>query len=227
MKKKLFAVCLVVALLVVAAVGSTLAYFTDKTETAKNTFTVGKVKITLDEADIANPTGDRVTANDYTNIVPNKEYAKDPIVHVDENSQEAYVRAFITIDNAEAFIGSIPGENSVGEKFLSTLAVDSKWTCVDAATATIDSENKLTLEFRYSEAVKAGNSTTNVISSFTTPAGIGNDTLTTFHITVYAEAIQTEGFKGDLSKAFAALNDVASDKRPAATVTTTTESDEA
>ena len=48
MKKKLTAIALVVALLAVAVIGGTLAYFTD-TKSATNTFTVGNVKIDLIE----------------------------------------------------------------------------------------------------------------------------------------------------------------------------------
>lgn len=49
MKKKIVALCLCVALAVVAIGGATLAYFTD-TKTATNTFTVGNVKIELLES---------------------------------------------------------------------------------------------------------------------------------------------------------------------------------
>ena len=49
MKKKILALCLVVALAVTAVVGGTLAYFTD-TDNETNTFTVGNVKIDLLES---------------------------------------------------------------------------------------------------------------------------------------------------------------------------------
>ena len=49
MKKKIVAICLCVALLAIAIVGATLAYFTD-TKSATNTFTVGNVKINLIES---------------------------------------------------------------------------------------------------------------------------------------------------------------------------------
>ena len=49
MKKKITAICLCVALLAIAIVGATLAYFTD-TKSATNTFTVGNVKINLIES---------------------------------------------------------------------------------------------------------------------------------------------------------------------------------
>lgn len=51
MKKKIVALCLCVALAVVAIGGATLAYFTD-TKTATNTFTVGNVKIELLESNL-------------------------------------------------------------------------------------------------------------------------------------------------------------------------------
>ena len=51
MKKKLTALCLCVALLAVAVVGASLAYFTD-TKSATNTFTVGNVKIELLESSL-------------------------------------------------------------------------------------------------------------------------------------------------------------------------------
>lgn len=49
MKKKIIALCLIVALAATAVIGGTLAYFTD-TKTATNTFTVGNVKINLLES---------------------------------------------------------------------------------------------------------------------------------------------------------------------------------
>ena len=49
MKKKITALCLCVALLAVAVVGASLAYFTD-TKSATNTFTVGNVSIDLIES---------------------------------------------------------------------------------------------------------------------------------------------------------------------------------
>ena len=49
MKKKITAICLCVALVAIAVVGASLAYFTD-TKTATNTFTLGNVKIELLES---------------------------------------------------------------------------------------------------------------------------------------------------------------------------------
>ena len=51
MKKKILSLCLVLALALTAIGGATLAYFTD-TDSAKNTFTVGNVKIQLLESSL-------------------------------------------------------------------------------------------------------------------------------------------------------------------------------
>lgn len=60
MKKKITALCLCVALLAVAVVGASLAYFTDNDQ-ADNTFTAGSVKIKLIE---------QQSNEDHTGLVP-------------------------------------------------------------------------------------------------------------------------------------------------------------
>ena len=60
---------------VTAIAGASLAYFTD-TKTAENTFTMGDVKIVLDETNVADPEGDRVTSNEY-NVYPGAVVTKD------------------------------------------------------------------------------------------------------------------------------------------------------
>ena len=79
MKKKITAIFLCVALVAIAVVGASLAYFTD-TKTATNTFTMGDVKIKLDETNVIDPEGDRVTSNAY-DVYPGAVVTKDPIVH--------------------------------------------------------------------------------------------------------------------------------------------------
>lgn len=103
MKKKIVSVCLVVCLLATAIIGTTLAYFTDKTEVVTNTFTSGNVDITLDEAPVDTngqaTAGDRVTTNEYK-LYPGKEYDKDPTVHIVKDSEDCYV--FVKVVNGLA-----------------------------------------------------------------------------------------------------------------------------
>ena len=98
MKKKIISLCLVIALALTAIGGATLAYFTDKDE-VQNTFTVGKVDITLDEAKVddngealTGEKADRVHENTYTpNMVPGHGFDKDPTIHVEKGSEESYI----------------------------------------------------------------------------------------------------------------------------------------
>lgn len=104
MKKatKIIALLLCAVLLVGASVAGTLAYLTSK-DSVKNTFTVGNVKITLDETDTDNSnTSDtdcaegRDKGNKY-HLMPGKQFVKDPIVHVDATSESCWV--FVKVEN--------------------------------------------------------------------------------------------------------------------------------
>lgn len=100
----LIAVC--AALLVCVTIGATVAYLTSKTDEVVNTFTVGDVKITLDEAKVTTDGtpvagADRVKKNEY-HLLPGSQYTKDPTVHVDANSEDCIV--FVTVDNGIAAI---------------------------------------------------------------------------------------------------------------------------
>lgn len=92
MKKKLTLVVTSVLLVAALVIGGTLAYFTDTTENVENTFTMGKVDITLDETNVNDPTGARVTSNNYTeSMIPGRTFTKDPTIHVLSGSEESYV----------------------------------------------------------------------------------------------------------------------------------------
>lgn len=100
-KKKVFLTVLCAAALVVASVLGTMAFLTSKTDKVTNTFTVGKVAITLDEAK-TNENGtpvtgaERVKANNYK-LIPGHKYTKDPTIHVDSSSEKSYV--FVKVVN--------------------------------------------------------------------------------------------------------------------------------
>ena len=94
-------------LLVVASVFGTVAYMTSKDE-VKNTFTVGKVAINLDEAKVTEDGkpvegADRVKENSYK-LVPGLTYTKYPMVTVLDGSEASYVRMKVTFNNARTII---------------------------------------------------------------------------------------------------------------------------
>lgn len=135
-KALLLALCAV--LLVAATAFGTLAYLTD-TEAVKNTFTVGKVGLSLDEAKV-NEAGqklntenevwetgdtyaDRVTDNTY-HLLPGMTYSKDPIIHVDADSENAYI--FIKVDNNG--IEAIEETPSADYTNVAAQILDNGWT---------------------------------------------------------------------------------------------------
>lgn len=133
MKKKITAIFLCVALVAIAVVGASLAYFTD-TKTATNTFTMGDVKIKLDETNVNDTEGDRVTSNEY-NVYPGAVVTKDPIVH-NTGKNAAYIRAIVTVENGMNWLGlyndnvwTAPQEAAFNALINNTLGED--WELVD------------------------------------------------------------------------------------------------
>lgn len=111
-KTKALLMSLCAVLLVAASVLGTMAYLTDSKD-VKNTFTVGKVAIKLDEAKVdekgtqvvdkdGNPVA-RVTENEYK-LLPGHTYTKDPTVTVKTPSVDSYVRMKVTFNNAKEII---------------------------------------------------------------------------------------------------------------------------
>ena len=101
-KSKALLLTLCAVLLVAASVLGTMAYLTS-TAKVENTFTIGKVEITLDETDVTNPNGPRVKANSYK-LMPGTTYTKDPTVTVLKGSEDSYVRMKVTFNNAKEII---------------------------------------------------------------------------------------------------------------------------
>lgn len=101
-KSKALLLTLCAVLLIAASVLGTMAYLTSSAE-VKNTFTVGKVEIKLDETDVTSPAGPRVQANSYK-LMPGTTYTKDPTVTVKAGSEESYVRMKVTFNNAKEII---------------------------------------------------------------------------------------------------------------------------
>lgn len=97
MKKKILALSLALGAFALILSAGTMAYFTDRTDVIKNTFTVGSVDITLDEGEIDPTTnkfkagGARVQANTYEKIVPGTTVDKDPTV-TNVGKSDAWVR---------------------------------------------------------------------------------------------------------------------------------------
>ena len=91
--KKLLTAAASVALVAVVGIGATLAYFTDSDERT-NTVTMGHVDITLTEEEEEIP-GEGLT---FDNVMPGDTLDKTPIITLNDDSQDAYVRMKIDIE---------------------------------------------------------------------------------------------------------------------------------
>lgn len=99
-KSKALLMTLCAVLLVAASVLGTMAYLTSQ-DSVTNTFSIGKINITLDEAKVGDNGNAvvpevRVKANTYK-LMPGHKYDKDPTVHVTANSEDSWI--FVKVEN--------------------------------------------------------------------------------------------------------------------------------
>ena len=183
--KKALGLMLVAVLLVTATIFGTMAYLTDKDEVT-NTFTVGSVDISLDEAPVGADgkatTGDRVQKNDYK-LMPGHEYDKDPIVHFADKSEASWL--FIEVTNEIAGIES----TAEGYKSIAAQIAENGWTALDGVTGV------------YYQKVGANNSGSavdyKVFQGFTVDGSVNGTTLDNYNnktVKVTAYAVQADGF---------------------------------
>lgn len=162
-KRKALLLSLCAVLLVVASVMGTMAYLTS-TDSVENTFTVGKVNITLDEKDTDNstPNADRDKANSYL-LVPGEKYEKDPTVHVKPVSEDSYI--FVKVENGLANYEDATSAVEGGYKSIADQISANGWTKLDgvdnvyykeyskvASTVTADTDLVVFEEFKLKDA---------------------------------------------------------------------------
>ena len=200
MKKRTLALILALVLVFGAAVGGTIAYLTD-TDTVTNTFTVGNVAITLDEAKVdeygkAVTPAERVDANTYK-LIPGHNYTKDPTVTVLKDSESSYIKMTVTFSEAAA-LDAIFAPNGADMTSIFNGYDSTNWIYKGNTEDT--NANTRTYEFWYKEAVAApeGNVVLDALfDSITVPDTITGTQLASIKgmtITVNAYAMQADGF---------------------------------
>lgn len=175
------------ALVAAISIGGTIAYLTS-TDKVENSFTVGKVAITLDEAQV-NPDGTAVTpaarvkANTYK-LMPGHPYTKDPTVHVDADSEDSWI--FVKVENG---ISDIEAAEATGENAYTPIAkqiANNGWALLD---------NQTNIYYKKYTASATAEKDLTVFSNFKI-----SDNVTTWgnaadaKITVTAYAVQADGF---------------------------------
>ncbi len=187
--KKIIGLVLAVVLLISASVMGTLAYLTS-TDTVTNTFAVGNVAITLDEAPVdengAETEGARVKANNYK-LLPGHKYDKDPTVHVAAGSENCWL--FVKVENG---IADIEAATTIADQMTA-----KGWTLVEGYTNI----------YAYEYIAEAGADVI-VFETFTVKGDVANEALAAYaesEITITAYAIQADGFD-TAAAAWAAAN---------------------
>lgn len=179
MKKKL-AIALICVLLI-GIVGGTLAYLTSQ-DAVTNTFTVGNVAITLDEAPVGENgkeiEGDRVDENSYK-LLPGHEYDKDPTIHVAAGSEDCWL--FVKVENG------IKDIEATGDTTIAKQMEKNGWTLIDATNGIYAHNAKASADddVVVFETFKIGGD------------GVTNEILAAYNgksITVTAYAVQAAGF---------------------------------
>lgn len=220
-KKLLIALCAVVGVTVIVATSvlATVAYLTG-TAMVTNTFTVGKVTITLleskvhDNGELYDGGATKVNANTYK-LMDGMTYTKDPVLEVLEGSENSYL--FILVRND---IESIEDEEK--ETIADQLAANgwakykmasTGWVYVyigadqgAALTAAGDANKTSTGTFDYT-AITAGVGKYNLFSTFSidpTPSRPTTDFEASASIKITAYAIQDSGFN-NIDEAWAAV----------------------
>lgn len=227
MKKKILALCLVIALAVTAVTGVTLAYFSD-TDAQKNTFTTGNVAIDLwedfgdnDENGIEElkPATGSAQAGTLKNGIEKEVYVDNT------GSEDAYVRVHIAIpsildDGDPNFDASA---NILHWNFSKDNYGNGKWNWTKTAggtgydaknwnyyTTTIDQISYNVYVATYETALKSSETTVNAIHQVYMDSETTNEDITriketlgdNWYIYVAAEGTQAEGF----TDAYEALN---------------------
>ena len=187
-------------LLVCVSVGATLAFLTDDTAVVTNTFSVGNVKITLDEAPVdlygVVDGTTRVTQNDYK-LIPGHEYTKDPTIHIIAGSENCFVfvRVVDEIADIQADKTIAAQMAELGWKALPTDLKDAKGDPIDATN------------IYYKEAAVAAGTDGTDVKVFEKFKLKGDADVAAFAgktITVQAYAVQADGFNGSATAAYAA-----------------------
>lgn len=207
-KSKVLLLMLCTAALSMAAAFGTLAYLMD-TEAVTNTFTVGQVQITLDEADVDDTdkdgnTTERDTANVY-HLLPGQTYTKDPTIHVDAKSEDCYL--FVKVENGIAAIETTDEEKSIAGQmkalnWVKVEGVDNLYVLAKGEGADKYAVSKGANVVVFDEFTIDGAKTVNVAEGETVPAGkFDIAAYKDAKIIVTAYAVQAAGFEDQTPKA--------------------------
>ena len=187
MKKKTLAMLLAVCLMATAVIGGSLAYFTD-TDAKTNTFTVGKVDITLVE--------DKWVED--SKIIPGATIDKNPTITVAEDSETAYT--FMKVELSQDFVALLT-EYAEAEGTANPAAVIEAWF----TTSTSPKIMALGADYVILGVLspKAAGESVTYFDQVKVPAEVTQEMIKAdgaYTIEITAYAIQAEGFYDEADK---------------------------
>ncbi len=215
MKKKILSIALVVAMLAIAVIGGTLAYFQD-TDAQTNVFTVGNIKIDLYE-DFNSENLPLIpavgTVDEETGVTEMRNTIEKEVYVENTGDQDAYVRVHIAVPALE------DGRNVIATTCDDMSTVDGKWiwgTTLDAnypnrdggawnmyRNITIDGVPYKVYVVTYETALANGDVTDDAINKAYMDPDTTQDEIANWNdqygdkwskVYVVAEAVQADGF---------------------------------
>lgn len=202
--KKVVALLLCAVLLVVGSVTGTMAYLTSN-DTVTNTFTVGNVTITLDEANTdvyGVATSGRTSDGNIYKLIPGHTYVKDPVIHFGAKSEASYL--FVKVENQITSVEIDDDDDDTNGKTIHEQIIANGWTEKTGDPGiyyreVIANETDVAVDYKVFETFTLKNS-----ANFNTFTDSNSDGTIDATITVTAYAIQKDGL--DVNAAWAALN---------------------
>ena len=152
--KKILITIVATVLVCACAIGGTLAWLMDTSDTVTNTFTVGDINISLSE-----------TVSNEFSMVPGDVLKKDPIITIDANSEDCWI-----------YIEIIETNNVFGEEKYVNYSLTNVWNATAISTKTVG--NTVTTVYA-TDAVYAKNASSQTVQVFESI-----DTYTTGAVTV-------------------------------------------
>lgn len=216
--KKIIVAASLCAAIGATAIAGTLAYFTDTTDTKTNVFTVGDLDITLDE-----PNWDYDDSS--FEIIPGNSVDKDPVVTVEANSVDSYLRVVVTMPTDLYQMSDFYG-STAASPYVTFDSKSADWTVV-SATADLAEPSKTTVILDYNAVISSSaedqafvlftkmnfssdltnnaENDANGYDAFTKLQALADEDLLKIDVTAYAT--QAEGFETS-AEAFASSFDI-------------------
>lgn len=150
--KKMFVAMLAIALLIGCTIGGTIAWLMDSTDAVVNTFSPSDIEITLTETFNTDTNNDNKLDAWQQEMVPGKEYDKNPVVAVDgtktdidcylfvrfveEGNPSAYLTYTSTLTTANGWT-QVPGTTGVWYRIVNVADSTKEWHLLDGDKITV------------------------------------------------------------------------------------------